>query len=342
MAKARSARLTSAPADDVPVHQKVAALRDPAAYPTPVGRIEAVQTHMAWVFLAGERAYKLKKPVQTPVLDFSTLAARRRDGEREVALNRSLAGSVYRRLVPLTRTARGDLSVGGQGRVADWLVEMRRLDAGASLDAAIAAGQVRRLELERAIEWLARFYDAAPPERLSGGAYRSRLARQIEAARDELLHDRFALPRERVCRIAEALLAELERSAPSFERRARRVIDAHGDLRPEHIFLRPLPVIIDCLEFRRDLRVLDPVAELAFLGLECERLGAPWIGGVALATYEAITGDEAPRPIWRFYRAVQALTRAVVALWHLDDPGRRDGAHFRAKALAYLDAASEL
>jgi uncharacterized protein len=337
MARAPSVRLSPA---DLPSHDKVAALREPATYPARAGQIEVIETHMAWVFLAGDRAYKLKKPVQTPALDFSSLAARRRDGEREVALNRALAGSVYRRLVPLARGDRGALAIGGRGGVVDWLVEMRRLDAGASLDVAIAAGEVRPAELERAIEWLTRFYEAARPEPMSGAAYRRRLARQIEAARDELLHDRFALPRDRVRRIADDLLVQLARHAPSFERRAIRVIDAHGDLRPEHVFLRPIPVIIDCLEFRRDLRLLDPVSELAFFALEVERLGAPWIGSVAFSIYAAVTGDFPPPTLRRFYRATHALTRAVVALWHLDDPGRRDGAHFRAKALAYLDAAA--
>ena len=332
--------------------RKVAALRDPGSYDRPPRHVVAVETHMAWVFLTDDRAFKLKKPVRTRFLDFSTPAARRRDCEREVALNRPLAGSVYRRVAPLTSGPRGELRVGGEGTTAegttaeetiiDWLVEMRRLPASESLAARIAERRVRRREVERAIEWLARFYDGAIAEPLTGPDYRWRLAREIRSARDELCAPRYAMPRELVEGIAARRLDELETEGDLFEARARagRVVDAHGDLRPEHVFLRPVPVIIDCLEFNRELRLLDPISELAFLSLECERMGAGWIGGVASATYRSLSGDAPAGRLARFYRATHALTRAVIALRHLDEPARTDGAQFRGKALAYLELAA--
>lgn len=107
--------------------EKVAFLRTPAAYPTHPRRVDVIETHMSWVFLAGDRVYKLKKPVHYPFLDFRTLASREFHCREEVRLNRRLAPHVYLGVVPLTQDHGGALALGGGGEVVDWLVEMRRL-----------------------------------------------------------------------------------------------------------------------------------------------------------------------------------------------------------------------
>lgn len=326
--------------EEVPLSRKLAALRDPAAHAPHPGGVDAVETHMAWVFLTGERALKLKKPVRGRRFDFSTIAARRRDAEREVALNRPLAGRIYRGVVPLSLGAGGALVVGGPGPVADWLVSMQRLPSRETLSSRLSRGGLRRAQLERAIRWLARFYSTVEPEPITERAYRDKLAAQIGETRADLLRERFEMPRDRVREAADRQLEVLHGAPDLFGVRARAgaIVDAHGDLRPEHVFLRPAPVFIDCLEFSRDLRLLDPVSELAFLGLECERAGAPRVAGVAFATYRKQTGDRPPERLIAFYRAHHALTRAGVAIWHLeDDPA--DSRRFRDKALRYLDMA---
>jgi aminoglycoside phosphotransferase family enzyme len=115
-----------------------------------------------------------------------------------------------------------------------------------------------------------------------------------------------------------------------------RIVEGHGDLRPEHVFLDGEPRIIDCLEFDRDLRLLDPVDELAFLGLECERLGAPWICQDLLTDYRARSGDAPDPRLHAFYGGFRASLRARLAALRLDDapPGRR--ADWLARVEAYL------
>ena len=132
------------------VAEKVTFLSRPDAYPHRADEVVVRETHMSWVFLAGPRAYKLKKPVRFPYLDFSTLARREAACRAELKLNRRLAGDVYVDVIPLT-AVRHRLSLAGSGAVVDWLVVMRRLDERCMLDHAIAAKCVDERALDRLV-----------------------------------------------------------------------------------------------------------------------------------------------------------------------------------------------
>jgi aminoglycoside phosphotransferase family enzyme len=136
----------------------------------------------------------------------------------------------------------------------------------------------------------------------------------------------------------------LGRHAELLSARAGLLVDGHGDLRPEHVCLRePTPVVIDCLEFDRELRRLDPVSELSFLALECRRLGAAWIGERLLQRYAEMSHDQASTLLIRFYQSHHALVRATVAVWHLDDDAVVDEAErWRERGRRYLEIAREL
>jgi aminoglycoside phosphotransferase family enzyme len=209
------------------------------------------------------------------------------------------------------------------------------------LDAVIARGRATAEEahIRAAAHHLATFYLKARPEPLSGPAHRTLLESNVRHDLLELSHARYRLPRKRVALLADAQLTFLEACAALFERRivSNRVVDGHGDLRPEHICVHPVPAIIDCLEFAKELRVLDPAAELAFLALECERLGDPQVGQWFLKTYTDVTGDRPPAPLLHFYRVQSALRRATIAAWHVDDPTVREPEWFRARARRYLE-----
>ena len=145
----------------VSIAEKVAFLRGPQAYPARPRRVDVVETHMSWVFLAGEFVYKLRKPVRHAFLDFSTLAARRLDCRREVRLNRRLAPDVYRSIIPLVQRRDGCLGLDQSGRVVDWLVEMRHLPADRMLDALIRTGSLTRADVESLARILTTFYRRA-------------------------------------------------------------------------------------------------------------------------------------------------------------------------------------
>jgi aminoglycoside phosphotransferase family enzyme len=324
------------------IERKVDFLRRPEAWPEKPRAVEVVETHMSWVFLTERQAFKLKKPVRWDSLDFSTPELRKRDCEEEVRLNRRLAKDVYLGVLPLTLDPDAGLEVAGVGEPVDWLVHMRRLPAERMLDERIRRGRIRESEARAAALHLARFYAGARALDLAASEYRGRLEHGVRADLRELSRPEFGLPPEPVKALAEAQLAFLARHPALFDRRVEegRIIEGHGDLRPEHICLTREPAIIDCLEFSFELRVLDPADELAFLGLECERLGAPRVGGWFLDAYREVSGDAPRAELLRFHRAYRALRRATIAAWHLADPSVRDHERWRERARRYLELAA--
>lgn len=211
-------------------------------------------------------------------------------------------------------------------------------------DQAIANHTVNDADVRKVARLLAAFYQRAAPVTLTVEEYAEQLTREVRANQIELTKPDYELRRATVNSIAEAQLRFLRDETNRLAARVHsgKIIEAHGDLRPEHICLEREPVIIDCLEFNRDFRILDTVSELAFLRLECERLGAPRVGALILQTYAEATGDAPPEKLLRFYQSLHACSRAKIALWHLQDHEIQDRAKWMGKALCYLKLAARL
>jgi aminoglycoside phosphotransferase family enzyme len=297
--------------------------------------VECVKTHMAWVFLSERRAWKIKKPIRLPYLDHSTVERRRHSCLQELRLGRRLAANVYLDVVPLVAGPRG-LALGGAGRIVDWLVVMRRLPSERMLPQMLARGAATPADADALGDVLVAFYRDAVRAPWSGASYRDRLRNTIVADAGELVERGAA--RSQIGAIVQAQLAGIERETVSLDRRIAdgRVVDAHGDLRPEHVCLESPPVVIDPLEFDDELRMLDAASELVFFALECERLRATWFGSRVLARYAERSGDRVPPAVAALYRNQHALTRALIALRHLDDAEPADQPRWRAKADEYL------
>jgi aminoglycoside phosphotransferase family enzyme len=322
---------------------KVDFLSQPSNYPDPTEAVEVIETHMSWIFLTDRFAYKLKKPVRFEFLDFSTIAARRVDCYHEIRLNRRLAGNVYLSVVPIALDADNPMKIAGAGEPVEWLVQMRKLPRDRMLDHCISVGSVTDEEIEAVGRLLSKFYRQAPPPELSGSHYCHRLAKSIRATRFDLFQHPFGLRLQKIDSIANALTRFVQANHARLIQRVRdrRVIEAHGDLRPEHICLESPPVIIDCLEFSRDFRLLDTASEMSFLALECDRLGASEISRSLWQIYEERTGDKAAEDLRRFYRGNHALTRARISIAHLRDDIVREPGKWKPKAEHYLKAAAE-
>ena len=320
---------------------KVAFLRSPGSYPDAPPDVEVVETHMSWVFLSELFAHKLKKPVQNEFLDYRTLEARRRYCEEEIRLNRQLAPNVYIAAVPLVADAGGNLHLDGDGEAVDWLVRMRRLPSGRMLDKAIA-GETAGAEEQQAIAaLLADFFAGAIKVAIPPVAFHRRLADAIAANRRALEAPEFGMPTAVLGRVAGALTGLLADDPKLFEARVRRgrVIEGHGDLRPEHILSELSPVVIDRVEFNREFRLLDWVEELSFLALECERLGSPGAGKMILESVCNALGDRPPEALISFYKAHRALLRAKLSILHLRDQTISDRENWRSLARSYLELA---
>ncbi len=327
--------------ESVTLAAKVAFLRRSGSYPERPKSVEAVETHMSWVFLTDDHAYKLKKPVRYDFLDFSSVEARRLDCQEEVRLNRRLAPDVYLGTLPIRAHPDGRLSLEGTGAIVDWLVKMRRLPRELMLDQAVREGRVRDEDVERVASVLSQFYRTSARPELTPQEYRDRFLRDVRANLDALLKPSFGLCVSLIDRVGQAQLRLLERRPELLEERVRqgRIVEAHGDLRPEHICLGPSPVIIDCLEFNRDFRILDPVDELCFLAMECELLGAAFVGQRTFETYRRLTGDDPAKSLVAFYKCYRACLRAKLAAWHLADPEIGNPEKWTGLARAYLGLA---
>lgn len=322
------------------LQEKVAFLGDPTAYGPEAGSVTRRETHMSWLFFAGEAVFKLKKPVRLPYLDFSTLAQREAACRAEYALNQALAPDVYKSVVPLVLRD-GRLALGGAGEVTDWLVRMRRLDQSRTLEARLPAGDLTPRELADLADLLARFYRRAP--RVHAPAVRRLAAWRAAVVYNGriLLNPRLGLPagqvrmalsaQRRFLRVRADLLVAAERT---------RVIDAHGDLRPEHIWMGPPILLIDRLEFNARLRAVDPLDELAFLDLETERFGAPEAGARIRRRVTAALHRGDPPELHLFYRSYRAMLRARLAIAHLLEPEPRTPEKWPRQARAYLAIAA--
>lgn len=319
--------------------EKLAFLARPDAYPEPTGSVELRETHMAWVFLTDRHAYKMKKPVRYSYLDYGTLERRRRICRDELRLNRRLADWVYLDVVPLTDEGGGRLALGGTGPALEWLVKMVRLPSRLMLDEAIREGAVDEGGLRRSAAHHGRFCRRADAVRLSARTYRRRLGEKAAENRREIV--RAGIPERRIAGLFAAQLAFLEERGDLLGGRcdAGRLIEGHGDLRPEHVFLGEPPALIDCLEFSRAFRIVDPLDEIAFLWMECERLDAGRHGETWLETYLEDGDDRASEALIDFFMSWRAALRAKLALWHLADRLVADPAKWRRQADEYLDLA---
>lgn len=305
------------------------------------GDVEVVETHLSWVVLGPDRVLKMKKWVQGPLVDLSPLAARERNAREEVRLNRRLAPDVYLGVLALQWDgARLSLLPGDALRATpatvDWLVSMTRLPASLMLDRMASERTVSLAQVDTLASTLSAFHAAAPRAGLRPTDYLLRIAGEQHFNRTVLMDARATVPD------AEATLAAfdatLSRCAGLLSRRASedRIVEGHGDLRPEHVCLLRPPVVIDCLEFDATLREIDPFDELAFLGLECAQLGAPWIGHRLWQQCAAHLRDPAPEPLRLLYTARRALLRARLMAAHLLDSDVREPLRWRSRAGRYL------
>ena len=299
---------------------KVDFLSRPESFPDHPASVEAIETHFAWVFLSRTFVYTLKKPIRFHDFDFTSLQARRANCELEMALNRRLAEAVYISVVPLGVSG-SNLALECAADPVDWLVKMHRLPRERMLDQAAPHGSVGDRDLIPLLDKLAAFYSRTSRTAWDGPAYRQTLTRQIEGSAAQLAVPDLGMDASGARELADAQLDFIAANSGQFDARvtAGRVVDAHGDLRPEHIFLSADPQIIDCLEFSADLRMLDTAEEISFLALECERLGFAPIGKRVFELYRQRCDDRITEELFRFYRSRRALTRAVLSAWHLRD-----------------------
>ena len=307
----------------------LAHLLAPSAYPHPVPAVRLIETHISWVLLAGEYAYKIKKPVDFGFLDFSSLDKRRICCDEEIRLNRRLAPSIYLDVVPVTGTG-----LMGDGDVLDWAVRMRAFPAEATLD---RMAWLTPAQIDAMAERIADFHRALPPCPAESpyGTPEAVMAPVLDNFRQiGALLPRLAVPPDFAARLT-ALEAWTQachdRLAGHFaaRRRGGYVRECHGDLHLGNIAWLATPsgdgepLIFDGLEFSPELRHIDVTSELAFLAMDLHARNRPDLAWRLLDRYLTRTGDFAGLAAYPYYAVYRALVRAKVAALRADqgDPG---------------------
>jgi len=211
------------------------------------------------------------------------------------------------------------------------------------LDRLLAARALTSERIENLALRLARFFRGAERPALAPRVYFQRLLAEQENNRAVLTQRRFAVDHGRVPVVLDRMDAALRRGKSLLEKRAEagRLVDGHGDLKPEHICFNADLDIFDCLEFSAELRLGDPVEELAYLGLECELLGAPDLGKSLFRLVMDELDDDAPERLYHLHFARKGLLRTRLMLAHLLDPAPRDPEKWEPRATLYLALAEK-
>lgn len=311
------------------------------AFPDPcTASPELIETHISWVLLVDQFAYKIKKPVQYSFLDFSSLSQRNYYCRREILLNARLTQGIYLEKMPVVQA--GDkIRIGeGEGTVIDYAIRMRRMDAALQMDHRLQKGDVTDQQVEKIAEVLAQFHKQTPTIVIREPAEKFRRAfndiTQIAPEAQELI------PRELrdiipfTQHVSDSFLSAVEallmmRSRQGYFR------DCHGDLHSGNIFLYDPPVLFDCIEFNDELRHIDILDEVAFLCMDLEQHGYPALSEHFMRAYLSWfpcihTAREYQLFTWyKLYRANVRTKVLLLASLQEKDPGPK-----RAAALRHL------
>lgn len=301
-----------------------------------------IDTHAASVFLNGESAWKIKRPVRYSYLDFSTVDRRGAALEAELALNRRTAPELYVAVRPIRRDAAGTLSIGGEGEVADWILEMRRFPDDALLEQLAGRGRLDDALLQSLADEIAALHASAETLVTDEGA--ARLSRIIAGNRVSMSAYPGILDREAAADLSARHSRLVDRHAGLLDARARggRIRHGHGDLHLRNIAIvdgRPVP--FDCLEFDTELATIDVLYDLAFLLMDLWDRGLRHEANIVFNRYFDLSAtDEAGIALVPLFMSVRATIRAHVMAAQAgsgDDEAARRARHYLAMARGLVD-----
>ncbi len=337
----------------------VRGLLEPSAYPAPPAEVTLVQTHISYVFLAGDVVYKTKKPVDFGFIEQLSVETRHRFCDAEVRLNRRLAPDVYLGVVPVLRRADGRFVVEPAGgatdtdEVVEWAVKMRRLPDDRTLDRLLTERREPPDILERLVAAIVPFHEAAEvvandPDFAGAVAERAWWTREFGEAEGFIGSTWEA---EDAAATKAFVDATLERESALLDERLAegRIIDGHGDIQAKHVYvLGPRPedlVIVDCIEFTDwfQLRYADVNNDVAFLAMDLEARGRAAMGDEFAGRYLAATADETMAVLQPLHRTFRAFVRGKVESIgaHAMEIPAEVRAQLAASAAAYFKLAAD-
>ena len=301
----------------------IQALCDPARYPdSALQQVELLQTHISWVLLAGDFAYKIKKPIKLPFLDFSTLALRKRYCEDELRLNRRYAPDIYLDVVAIRATPNGPALDADYGTPLEYAVRMRRFDEAGRLDRLCARGALTAAHVSDLAATLVAFHATAA---VAPAGSRFGSPAQVLAPMMDNFHDlgQLLAPaaddddlRQRLQALRNWTQDQFARLTPLITARkaAGSIRECHGDLHLANMVLIDQRVrLFDCLEFNQDLRWIDVTCDHAFAYIDLLEHGRGGLANWFANQVFECSGDYEATPLLRLYAVYRAMVRAKVA-----------------------------
>lgn len=309
---------------DPSIQSRVAELLEPGLYGKGVKRVKLIQTHTSWVFIAGEFAYKVKKPVNFGFLDYTTLSARRFFCQEEFRLNRLLSPDLYIEVLPIT-DEQGRLRLGGKGQVIDYCVKMRALPQSAIMTERLKRGAVTFEQIDEIAHLVARFHEQAERGAEIGRYGSSEIIRlnwdENFAQTMEFIGRTISKPAFHEIKLTVEKFISENRERFRQRRQAGFVRRCHGDLHARNIFLLDRVYIFDCIEFNPRFSCSDVASEVAFMAMDLDYHRRHDLSNFFIERYYAYTGDEGVLALLPFYQCYRAFVRAKVTSFQLNDPG---------------------
>jgi aminoglycoside phosphotransferase family enzyme/predicted kinase len=318
----------------------IAFLLDPAAYGE-TGLVETIETHISRIFLVGRRAYKIKRAVALPYVDFSTPVLRLAACEKEVELNSKTAPGLYLGVRRITREAGGKLAFDGSGEVVDAAIEMVRFDQSKLLDRMAAGGELTPALMTAVARMIVRYHRGAPVIHNGSGSSNLAGVLDINEAGFATSH---VFDRAEIKAFTGAFRTALARHSELLDRReaAGKIRRCHGDLHLRNICLFDAePRLFDCIEFNDQIASIDVLYDLAFLLMDLWHRGFPELANLVMNRYLDEADDEDGFILLPFFMAVRAAVRAHVLATQIEE-GSADPGGLTAEARSYFELARTL
>jgi len=295
----------------------------PEIYPERPQKVELEQTQMSFVFLTGDYAYKVKKPVNLGYLDYTTLEKRHFFCQQELNLNRRLSPDVYLKVVPIVNNG-GKIDIGGSGEIIEYAVKMRQLPHEHLMESLLPQGLVTDEMVRSVAEKLANFHEQAETNKEIGSFGKlDMIMINIEEnfSQTEKYLDN-TITRRQYNRI-QTYNADFTRDHESMLQKRvdnGRIRDCHGDLHAAHVCFDNGIIIFDCIEFNDRFRYCDVASEVAFLAMDLDRYRRADLSRVFVTAYVEFSGDKDLLQLLNFYKCYRAYVRGKVESFKLDDP----------------------
>ncbi len=298
-------------------------LQNPASLPDNTVGVSVVQTHISIVFVADKFVYKVKKPVNFGFLDFSTLEKRRHYCGQEVALNRRLSQGIYLDVLPITFDGKTHTLKGGQGKVVEYAVKMKRIPDDILMKSIFYKGELTNSHLEKIAEVLAHFHlNAARNPEIDAfgeaGMFKVNTDENFEQVEKYI---GITIRKNEFDAINRWTTDFFNANEDLFVKRIGegRIRDCHGDLHMEHVCFTETLSIIDCIEFNERFRYSDTVADIAFLLMDLEYHEGERHSKILWDAYRESAGEKDVDSLLTFYKVYRAFVRGKVNSFQLDD-----------------------